>query len=212
MDNLVQALGKYVISAILIILGLIFLIKYLGGDAIESQPATMLLSAILLIGVGIVAIPDILTAIPQKMYRFLLLIAVVLSAFLAYQVWYSVDEEIEFQAKREAINETVVQRLIDIRDAQIAYNEVYGKFTNNFDTLRAFINAPVIPVPYKMGSFHDTLPEIASLEKGYVIKRADIDSIAQTQGLNADELNELIGKNESVYKVRDTLYTTFYES
>lgn len=210
MDNLVQILGKYVISAILIILGLVFIIKYMGGDALESQPTTMLISGILLIGVGIVAIPDILKAIPQKMYTVLFLVGVLLSAYLAYQVWYSVDEEIEFQAKRESINKAVIQRLTDIRDAELAYREIHGKFTNNFDTLIEFIKAPEIPVPFKMGSFHDTLPELEAQEEGLVIKRDDIDSIATMKGLSSDEFYDMIVNNETVYKVRDTVYTSFF--
>ena len=70
--------------------------------------------------------------------------------------------------------------------------------------------AEVVPVEYNMGSFHDTLPEIQSRENGYVIKRADIALLAEKEGMTEEELRDLIMEDMSPYKVRDTLFTSFY--
>ena len=61
-----------------------------------------------------------------------------------------------------------------------------------------------------MGSFHDTLPESQSREEGFVIKRAQIAAIAEKDGMTEQALLDLITDDLSPYKVRDTLYTSFY--
>ena len=83
---------------------------------------------------------------------------------------------------RARFNAMTIQRLTDIRDAELAYREVKGEFTNSFDTLLAFINEPLVPLNFSIGSFHDTLPEAQSYEEGFVIKRADVPGIAAELG------------------------------
>ncbi len=211
MDNLGKKLSQYVITIVLVIFGLMFLIKYLSGDALESQPVAMLLGGIFLIVVGIMAAPDVMAKFPTGVTKGIGLLAIAIAAYLGYSVWYSVDEEIEFQQTRDRINGQVIQRLKDIREAQEAYLEYNGKYTSNFDTLIHWVKQPVIPITFRMGTFHDTLPEERSFDMGYVIRRDGIDSVANLMGLSTDEFTEKINRNQTVYKVIDTIYTSFYD-
>ena len=61
-----------------------------------------------------------------------------------------------------------------------------------------------------MGSFHDTLPEAKSREEGYVLTRDQIAEVAEGEGLTEQGLLDLIMEDASPYKVRDTLFTSFY--
>ncbi|MDA0882133.1 MAG: hypothetical protein O2984_02370, partial [Bacteroidetes bacterium] len=138
MENLGRTLGKYVISILLLIGGVLFLVKYLSGDDIESQPVDMLWASLTLILVGVLAAPFILSKFSLQMSRVILAVGLLVTIYLAYRVVFSVEEEIEFRAKKERIDKTVVQRLKDLREAQIAYYENKRKYTADFDELKAF--------------------------------------------------------------------------
>ena len=210
MEKFLRTINGYVISIVLLLFGLGFLLKYASGDALESQPVAMLFASLAMIVVGILAMPVVLEKVSHSMYRVLLLAGALVAAGLAYSVFYSVDEEIRFQATQQQVNATTIQRLKDIRSAQESHLAVNGTFAETFDSLITFVQAPVVPVEFNMGSFHDTLPESQSREEGFVIKRAQIAAIAEKDGMTEQALLDLITDDLSPYKVRDTLYTSFY--
>jgi hypothetical protein len=210
MEKIFSELNKYVISALMFRAGIGFLVKYLSGDALESQPTSMLYASLAMIVVGLLAMPVVLEKFNQMTYRIVLLVATLAAAGLGYSVFYSVDEEIQFLETKKAVEATTVQRLKDIRDAQESHLSVYGTFAETFDSLLLFVKAPVVPVEFNMGSFHDTLPEVKSLEEGYILKRTQVAQVAEDLGMTEDALMELISQDRSPFKVRDTLYTSFY--
>ena len=210
MEKFLRIINGYVISIVLLLFGLGFLLKYASGDALESQPASMLYASLAMIVVGILAMPVVLDKVSQALYKVLLAVGVLAAAGLAYSVFYSVDEEMRFQATQKQVNAVTIQRLKDIRSAQESHLDVTGSFAETFDSLIRFVQAPVVPVEFNMGSFHDTLPEAQSREEGFVIKRAQIAAIAEEGGMTEQALLDLITDDLSPYKVRDTLYTSFY--
>ena len=170
----------------------------------------MLIASLALIIVAVLATPVVLEKLNRQHYRILMGVGTVASLWLGYEVFYSVDEEIQFREKKAMVDEQTVQSLKDIRDAQEAYLKIYGEFCNDFDTLKSFLYRPVIPVSFNMGSFHDTLPEGKSWEEGYVLTRDTLAPLAEELGISEDELIENISDDLMPYKVRDIIYTTFY--
>lgn len=107
----------------------------------------------------------------------LFLVIVVLSYFL----WESIAEPIRFEKAKKVRYDATIQRLKDIRTAEIAYLAVNGKFTGDFDTLINFIKNDSIPVVKAIGSVPDTLTEEKALEMGIIsrdtIKVSTLDSL-----------------------------------
>ena len=92
---------------------------------------------------------------------FLFIVAVVL-AFLIYK---SVQRPIKFEAAKKARYDVTVEKLKDIRKVELAYKEVYGKFTGSWDTLINFIvNDSVITVR-KVGELNDSMVEAGITER-----------------------------------------------
>lgn len=60
--------------------------------------------------------------------------------FLGYLVFNSVYEPIQFNNLKEKRYAKVIERLKDIRAAQIAHQEITGTFASNFDDLISFID------------------------------------------------------------------------
>ena len=211
MDKFFSEINKYVISILFFLGGGGFLAKYLSGDELESQPEGMLYASIALLVVGVLTLPVVLGRMNLMLHKVLLVLGTAGAVWLAYEVFYSVDSEIEFLATKERVEKMTIQRLKDIRDAQEAYKNVNGVFANDFDSLKAFIYEPVIPVSFNMGSFHDTLPEAKSAKEGYILKRGEVAEVAEKLGLTEDALLDQITDDLTPYKVRDTLYTSFYD-
>ena len=208
-------ISKYIISLLLFVFGAVAVYSYAvgkSGDGLESQPLAMLFAGLSLIAVAAIALPEVLVKLDSKKYKGLLFGGVAIALGLGYSVYYSVAEEMEFQATKQSIDAATIQQLKDIRDIQLAFKSVSsGGYAADFDTLAQWVKLDVLPVTFNMGSFHDTLPESKSVELGYIIKIADIDSIATTNEMSPDSLRALIEEDMSPYKVRDTLYTNYFD-
>ncbi len=93
--------------------------------------------AVILLTIGLVWLID--KFIPAKFKPFLTIALWVLIGFLGYQTFMSVYNPILFKKVKEKRYAKVIENLVDIRDAQLAYREVNGKYTNNHDSLVRFI-------------------------------------------------------------------------
>lgn len=210
MDKFFKEINKYVVSILLFFAGMGFLGKYLSGDALESQPTAMLISSLALIAVAALVTPYVLSRLQASHYRIMMIAGTVVAVWLGYEVFYSVNEEIQFRELKTQVDAETIQALKDIRDAQEAHQQIYGVFCDDFDSLQRFIYEPVMPVSFNMGSFNDTLPESKSAEMGLILTRAELPAVAEEMGLSEEGLIDLIAADSSTYKVRDVIYTTFY--
>ena len=65
---------------------------------------------------------------------------------LAWQVVKSIQAPIKFNTEQKAREAQVIERLIDIRNAEVLYKNATNKYTDNFDTLINFCQNAEIPV------------------------------------------------------------------
>ena len=65
---------------------------------------------------------------------------------LAWQVVKSIQAPIKFNTEQKARETQVIERLLDIRNAEVLYNIATNKYTDNFDTLIKFCQTAEIPV------------------------------------------------------------------
>ena len=68
------------------------------------------------------------------------------AVFLAIMLIKSIKAPIDFGNEKSLREAQVVQRLKDIRDAEIQYKQANNKYTSNFDTLIDFCKNHLIPV------------------------------------------------------------------
>jgi hypothetical protein len=74
---------------------------------------------------------------------------------LAYLLFESIMSPIRFDKEKAYRYEKVINRLKDIRNAQVVYKVVYGKYTSSLDTLIGFVKTGQLPVVRAIG----TIPE-----------------------------------------------------
>jgi hypothetical protein len=85
---------------------------------------------------------------------------------LAYLIYSGIMKPIDFQKEKDVRYSKTIERLKDIRTAQVAYKSVYQKYTGSFDTLINFIKFDSFPVEYKIGSLDDSI----AVAKGLVFR------------------------------------------
>jgi len=84
---------------------------------------------------------------------------------LIYGLYRSIQTPIEFrQVKQQRYNATI-QKLRNIRTAQLAFKNEYGRFTGSFDTLIDFVNNDSLRVVRAVGRIPDKLLEQGMTEQ-----------------------------------------------
>ncbi|MBN1252365.1 MAG: hypothetical protein JXR51_11995 [Bacteroidales bacterium] len=96
------------------------------------------------------------------------LILLTVIVVLAYFLWDSIDKPIRFEKQKDKRYNATIQKLKDIRTAELAYLAVHGKFTGDFDTLINFVKNDSIPLVKAIGSVPDTLTEKKALKLGII--------------------------------------------
>lgn len=99
---------------------------------------------VVLLTIGIVYVID--KFVPKKLKPVINLLLWALIIYLAYATFMSVYGEIQFNKLKNKRYAVVIERLKDVRDTELAYKELYGKYTNNFDTLIKFVEEAQIPI------------------------------------------------------------------
>lgn len=130
----------------------------------------------------------------KKVIQIVLAIAIIV---LAYAIWESIQAPIRFQKEKDLRYAATIERLKDIRTAQIAYKSEYGKFTASFDTLINFVKNDSMKLVKAEGSLSDELlaqgwTEAIAVQEG-LIKRDTIriaikDTLFKREDFNPDLL------------------------
>ena len=78
----------------------------------------------------------------NKIIKALLFVIIVV---LAYMVYDSIMEPVKFNKEVDRRNAVVIQSLKDIRNAEMSFKSINGRYTANFDTLIDFLKTGQIP-------------------------------------------------------------------
>ena len=76
----------------------------------------------------------------------------ILIVFFSYKIYDSINGPINFNKVKNERYAEVIDRLKDIRMAQIAHKDVKGIFANNFDSLVAFVDTGIFTLTEKRDS------------------------------------------------------------
>lgn len=162
------------------------------------------------------------------MTRIFTVLLFVVALGLGYFLFNSIKTDIEFEEKIESTEARVIDKLKQIRDAQIAYQAIHGRYTDNWDSLKDFIEngviydvqktERVIPMAYGQDSVivnYDTLGTVAvkdSLFNERKYPNFNLENLEEVPGSNgenefelyASEIAKKTGAVISVFEVKDT--------
>lgn len=131
----------------------------------------------------------------KKLIIQILLIAAALG--LAYLIWDTIRTPLDFEKERKIRYNATVQRLTDIRKAELAYKDVHQAFSGSWDSLIAFVKFDSIPKIRRIGMLTDSmieagLDEKAALKKGLIIRDT----------VRVSVLEEVFGKDYPIEDIR----------
>lgn len=115
---------------------------------------------------------------------------------LGYLIYSSIQKPIDFDKQKELRYSATVERLKDIRKAEVAFKETFGRFTGSWDTLIHFVKYDSVRIIRKIGTVTDSMAEKGINEQKAVklgliirdtVKESVLDNVF-SQGFNADLL------------------------
>jgi hypothetical protein len=116
---------------------------------------------------------------------------------LAYLIYKSIQRPISFEKEKKARYDATIERLKDIRKAEIAYKDVYGRFTGSWDTLINFVKYDKVKVVRKIGNVTDSM-----LEKGITEKKALQMGLITRDTIRESVLTTIFNENYKIDQLR----------
>jgi len=128
------------------------------------------------------------------MRRVIQILFVLIIIILGYLIVESIMEPIRFNQEVEVREQATIDRLIDIREAQKAYKDIYKRYTASFDTLISFLDTGSFSVVKAIGEIPEEWLDELGFEK------------ARERALNEG----VISRETSQIPVMDSLFGTGY--
>lgn len=112
----------------------------------------VLIAVVVIIALTILIVKLIDKFVPKKIKPAILLVLWILIGYLGYITFMSVYGVINFNKIKEDRYSQVIEKLIDVRDAQLAHRTVTGKFADNWDNLVQFIDTAEFTITQRRDS------------------------------------------------------------
>jgi hypothetical protein len=121
----------------------------------------------------------------KKMRTVFQIVLFIVAVVLTYFIYQSIQRPINFEKAKKVRYDATVERLKDIRKAQLAYKDVYGKFTGSWDTLINFVVNDSVRNVRKIGELTDSMIEAnitekKAIEMGLLIRDTVRESVLET--------------------------------
>lgn len=125
-----------------------------------------------------------------------------LIVFLAYKCYNSIMIPERFKEIKNQRYEKIVQRLKDIRTAEIAFKDAHGRYTADFDSLINFIKFDSVKLVRSIGSLSDD-----QLEAGMTEAQAIKEGLILRDTLRVSALENIFGKDYQIDNIRFVPFT-----
>ncbi|MFV0573214.1 MAG: hypothetical protein ACK5M1_12415 [Xanthomarina gelatinilytica] len=149
--------------------------------------------AVIVVTIGLVWLID--KYVPSKLKPVLTIALWALIFYLGYLTFMSIYEPIQFNKVKNKRYAAVIEKLIDIRDAQLAHQQVTGKFAPTFDNLVKFIDTAQFTITQRRDS--TVIDEELTKRYGGVETTKEI-TIIDTLGFKS--VKDSLFKNSDRYK------------
>lgn len=180
-------LKKLALPLIFILFSVILIYVGVSGD----QNSQFLIASGVIGVIGIVALLNSLELTSKPISLGIGAVLIVLTVWVGYLDFKSIKDPIDFNNEKIRRYKHIVQRLKDLRTAQLAYKSENGVYCNSLDTLLMFVKQDSFTVVKAIGFVPDSLTEEEALEMGIIsrdtFKLAVFDSIYSPRYIAARE-------------------------
>jgi len=139
------------------------------------------------------------------MRRVIQILFVLIIIVLGYLIVESIMEPIRFNQDVEQREHATISRLIDIREAQKAYKDIYKKYTGSFDTLIAFLDTGSFDVVRAEGEIPEEWLDEMGFDKAR--EKALKDGVITRESTKVPVIDSLFGRGYAIDSLRYVPYT-----
>ncbi|MGB0391252.1 MAG: hypothetical protein ACPGRC_03200 [Salibacteraceae bacterium] len=163
-----ETVSKFAPGAFIILLG----IGLLGFGSSGGQNGIFLIASLAIAISGIITLLNAKGIINNKASMGVAGVLVIISAFLAFQNYKSIDEPIQFMKKKQVRYAAVIQNLKDLRQVELTYKKENKKFCGSMDTLMDFLANDSVVMVIMEGDIPDSLAgnEAEAIALGIIIR------------------------------------------
>ena len=100
------------------------------------------------------------------------LVLLVASAFMGYMIYDSIDSKIKLEEEIRSRKDVVIERLENVKEAQISFKKVKGQYAKSFAQLKHFLENDSLIIVKAIGEVPDSLlgQESKALEMGIITR------------------------------------------
>ena len=138
----------------------------------------------------------------RKVIQVLFILVIIV---LGYLIVESIMEPIRFNQEVEVREQATIDRLIDVRDAQKAYKDIYKRYTSSFDTLISFLDTGSFAVVKAIGEIPEEWLDELGFEKAR--ERALADGVISRETSHIPVMDSLFGVGYAIDSLRYAPYT-----
>lgn len=138
----------------------------------------------------------------RKVIQPILIIAIFV---LGYLIVESIMRPIRFQRQVDIREKAVINKLIDIREAEKAYKDVYKRYTGSFDTLEMFLKNDSFTVTKAIGQIPEEWLEELGLEEAR--QKAIKEKVIVRETSKRQVLDSLFGEDYPIDSMKYVPYT-----
>jgi hypothetical protein len=148
---------------------------------------------IIALTIGIVWLID--KFVPKKLKPIINIALWILIAFLSYKTFMSVYGEIQFNQLKDKRYKVVINKLMDIRDAELAHKKVTGTYPESFENLIRFIDTAQFTITQRRDT---TVLDVEATERFGGVETFKTIIIIDTLGYTS--VKDSLFKNDDRYK------------
>jgi len=139
------------------------------------------------------------------MRKVIQVILIIFIFVLGYLIVESIMRPIRFQRQVAERENATIKRLVDIREAQKAYKDVYERYTGSFDTLEMFLKNDSFTVTKAIGQIPEAWLEEYGLEEAR--QKAIKENVIVRETTKRQVLDSLFGPTYPVDSIKYVPYT-----
>jgi hypothetical protein len=163
MKNFMMNFNKLIVPVLFTVTGLAILLTNINPE--RPQSIWFMLAGGFIVIFSVLWILLTMGILSTKNSMIITLVITIPAVFLAYRNYASIADELKFKAFEEGRFQVVKERLIKIREAQIAYKKAKGTYCKSFDELIQFVQNGKMPIVRQEGNIDDSVAVAKGLVK-----------------------------------------------
>ncbi|MEZ4938281.1 MAG: hypothetical protein R2799_11900 [Crocinitomicaceae bacterium] len=209
MNNILRLIGIYSLPAAFFLIGIWriwvgvttqIVTDSAGNEYIIEQNNYEILSGILCFVISAIILLFVTGKLNRKMILIIGGISVPIAIAVLVMNFLAIKNEVDMLAFRKKVKGEMILRIMDLKDAQLAYKTVNGKFCDNMDELIKFVKTGKVPKAISSGNVPTRKPTPIEYDSLYPGQNKAIDN--NLTELEAWKLSKMMPSADQLAEIR----------